>query len=108
MAELIFKNKLPSADEFETLLTQAMSNANPIDDLLDLSRQLNEYEQKYRMSSEQFYQQYQAGLLDDALQHCVEWVAVYDLFMKTKRMLEAALMQAAIQLDLSELTGTPS
>ena len=54
------------------------------------------------MSSADFYEKYQAGSLDDELQHCLEWVATYDFFMKTKRKLEVALMRAAIQPELLE------
>jgi len=35
--------------------------------------------------------------LDDELQHCVEWAAVYQLFLQTQQVLEAALMRAAVQ-----------
>ncbi len=88
MAKLIYKNGLPPPDEFRQVLSQAMSNANPVDDLLELSHQLYEYEQKYRMSSPYFYEQYQAGLLDDELQHCIEWAAAYSSFVETRRKLE--------------------
>jgi hypothetical protein len=79
-----------------------MSATNPVDDLLELANDLWEFEQKYRMSSVEFYEKYQAGSLDDELQHCLEWVATYDFFVKTKRKLEAALMRAAIQPELPE------
>ena len=102
MAESTIKGEKLSSEEFRRELAQAFASANPVDDLLTLSKQLNEYEQKYEMSSAAFYQQYQAGLLDDTLQHCMEWAAVYDLFQKTKRVLEAALMRTAVQAELTE------
>jgi len=105
MAELTFMNGLPALGEFRQTLAQAMAMTNPVDDLLELSARLYEFEQKYVMSSDDFYQRYQAGTLDDALQHCVEWAAVYDLFLKTRRMLEATLMRAAM---LPELEKTPA
>jgi hypothetical protein len=85
---LIFNNKLPDSNEFQKILSQTLMRTNPVDDLLELSKKLNEYEQKYKLSSAQFFQRYQAGLLDDNLQHCLEWVAAYDLFVKTKQLLE--------------------
>jgi hypothetical protein len=100
--KLFYENELPSSDEFQKALAQAMSNTNPVDDLLELANDLWEFEQKYRMSSAEFYEKYQAGSLDDELQHCIEWVATYDFFIKTKRKLEAALMRAAIQPELPE------
>ncbi len=103
MAELIF-DVLPSSEEFRRRLAQAMSMANPVDDLLELAGRLHEYEEKYRMSSAEFYRRYQAGTLDDELQHCVDWAATYDLFIKTRRLVEATLMRAAIQPELSGVT----
>ena len=102
MPRLTFKDKLPSPDEFKKALAQAMANTNPVDDLLELANQLWDFEQKYQMSSVDFYEKYEAGLLDDELQHCIEWVATYDFFIKTKRKLEAALMRAAVQPELLE------
>jgi hypothetical protein len=97
MTELTFENNLPDSKEFRQALAQAMAMTNPIDDLLMLADRLREYEQKYKMVSAKFYAQYQAGTLDEELQHCLEWAALYDLFLKTKRTLEATLMRAALQ-----------
>lgn len=102
MPELAFDSGLPSSDEFRQALAQAITMANPIDDLLELANRLREYEQQYNMTSADFYQHYQAGTLDEELQHCTEWAAVYDLFVKTRRMVEATLMRVAIQPELSE------
>ena len=104
MPKLIFKDKLPSTEEFQKALTQVVGNTNPVDDLLDLSNELRDFEQKYQMSSADFYEKYQAGLLDDELQHDIEWVATYEFFLKTKRQLETALMRAALQPELTEST----
>lgn len=102
MPKLIYENELLPADEFRKALAEAMANTNPVDDLLELANDLWEFEQKYQMSSTGFYEKYQAGSLDDALQHCIEWVATYDFFMKTKRKLEAALIRSAVQPELLE------
>jgi len=37
--------------------------ANPVADLLELARQLWDYERRYQMPSAQFYANYQAGVL---------------------------------------------
>ncbi len=103
MGTIIFKNKLPDSNEFQKVLSQTLMSTNPVDDLLELSKKLNEYEQKYKLSSVQFIQRYQAGLLDDNLQHCLEWVATYDLFVKIKQLLESALMRSAIELEVMEV-----
>ncbi len=102
MSKLTYKNKLPPPDEFTEALIQAMANTNPVEDLLTLANELWEFEQEYQIPSVDFYEKYQAGLLDDELQHCVEWVATYDFFMRTKRRLETALIRAAIQPGILE------
>jgi hypothetical protein len=103
MPELIYKNRLPTPEEFEHDLGEAMAAANPVDDLLMLAERLRQFENKYNMKSDEFYQRYQAGVLNDELQHCVSWAATYNLFSKTKRLLEATLMRAAVQPSLDEV-----
>lgn len=85
MPKLSYENDLPTPDEFQKALAQAMANANPVDDLLELANDLWEFEQKYQISSTDFYEQYQAGSLNDESQHCVEWVATYEFFVKSQR-----------------------
>jgi hypothetical protein len=88
MPKLTYENELPPPDEFQKALAEAMAHTNPVDDLLELASALWEFEQKYQMSSADFYEKYRAGSLDDELQHCLEWAATYDFFMKTKRKLK--------------------
>ena len=103
MSEITFAGDAPTPVEFRQALAEAMSAANPIDDLLMLAGRLGEYERKYGMPSANFASRYQAGKLNDEAQHCTEWVATYDLFVKTKRVVEATLMRAAVQPELAEV-----
>lgn len=96
MPKLSYKGTLPPRDEFRQSLAQAIAATNPVDDLLQLSDQLRQYEQTYQLSSADFFQKYQAGTLDEPLQHCTEWAATYNLFMKIKRTLEATQIRAGI------------
>ena len=102
MSTLIYKGALPSPEEFERDIAEALKNANPVDDLLELANELHAFEHKYQMSSSDFYLQYQAGVLDDELQHCMEWAAIYDMFTDTKKRIESALMRAAIMPPMQE------
>lgn len=102
MHELTFTGSLPSQAAFRQALAEAMAAANPVDDLLMLAERLHEYEQQNGMSSASFHDHYQAGKLDDELQHGTEWAATYDLFLKTKRALESTLMRVAVQPEFSE------
>lgn len=103
MSKLTYKGGLPPREEFRQALAQSIAATNPVDDLLELSNELQKYEQTYQLSSAEFFQKYQAGTLDEPLQHCIKWASVYDLFMKTKRMLEATLMRAAIYPEREEV-----
>jgi hypothetical protein len=74
-----------------------MANANPVDDLLELANRLWRFEEPYELPSADFYRAYQAGALDDKLQHCIQWAATYETFVQTKRKLASALMRAVVQ-----------
>ncbi|MCU0504134.1 MAG: hypothetical protein MUC51_20655, partial [Anaerolineae bacterium] len=97
MSELTFTGALPSPAVFRQALAEAMAAANPVDDLLVLAERLHEYERQHGMSSASFHDRYEAGELDNELQHGTEWAATYDLFLKTKRALESTLMRVAVQ-----------
>jgi hypothetical protein len=99
MPKLIYKGTLPTPEEFKRDIADAIMNANPIDDLLELANDLHQYELKYGLTSQEFYRGYQAGMLNDELQHCMRWASIYRMFVKTKRQLENALMRTAIQVD---------
>ena len=103
MPILIYEGAQPSPEQFQADLEQALAITNPIDDLLALAAELHKFEQKYQMSSADFYQQYQAGLLNDELQHCLTWAAIYKMLIKTKRRLENALMRAAVQSEVEKV-----
>ena len=105
MPELTYQHPLPPADECHATVSQASATANPVTDLLELARSLWTFERRYQMTSAQFYAGYQAGILEDELQHCVEWVAVYRMFLKTQQILESTLMRAAVQPAFQEITA---
>jgi len=103
MPKLTFKNGLPPPDEFGQALAKAMAKANPVDDLVMLTRELYEYEKKYGMPSEDFYAKYRAGVLDYELQHCTEWASAYKLFMRIRRRVESLLIRTVIYPELEEI-----
>jgi hypothetical protein len=99
---ITYQGNLPPPGEFQKSLAEAMAHANPVDDLLELANRLWQFEQERQLSSAEFYRAYQAGTLDDELQHCVEWAATYEGFVKTKRKLESVLMRAVVQPEMLE------
>lgn len=99
---ITYQGKLPPPGEFQKSLAEAMANANPVDDLLELANGLWQFEEQYQLPSADFYSAYQAGTLDDELQHCIQWAATYEIFVNTKRKLESALMRAVVQPEVLE------
>ena len=84
------------------MLGEALAKSNPLDELLELSRELYEFERRFGMGSEEFYARFQRGELDDELQHQVDWAGAYYIFMELKKRLEAALIREAVQQELRE------
>ena len=92
----ITKGKLPTSRQFRRMLRKAVAESNPLDDLLDLTRKLRDYEVRYDLTSEMFYERFQRGELDDELQHCLAWAATYEMFLTLRDRLEAALVRDAV------------
>jgi hypothetical protein len=96
MPKLSFTSEnMPTPEEFQRMLAEAMAESNPVDELLELAHELQEYERKYEMSSSEFFERFRRGELGDDMDW-IEWAGVYQLFQRLKRRVELALMQAAI------------
>ena len=87
----------PSVADFQAMLHETMSTANPIEDLLALTEKLHAYEQQHNISSSAFSAAYERGELPESLAHEVAWAATYDMFIRLKRRLETTLMRAAME-----------
>jgi hypothetical protein len=77
-------------EEFSRLLEEAQSNANPLDELLDLGRQLLSFEQRYDMTSDEFYSRYKRGEMGDDIDF-VRWAGRYRLYRELKEEIEESL-----------------
>ena len=83
MAKLQFPSgAAASATEFQAMLHEMISTANPADDLLALTEELRVYEQRHNMSSAAFFAAYEQGNLSEPLAHEVAWAATYDMFLR--------------------------
>ena len=99
------EGNIPTPEQFSKDLAEAIGKANPVDDLLELADLLQGFEQQYGMKSEDFHRQFQAGQLDDELQHCMKWEAFYDAYLRTRRVLELSLMRSAVAVQEMELAA---
>lgn len=77
-------------EEFSLLSEEARRNANPLDDLLALSRQLLSFEQRYDIPSAEFYSRYKRGEMGDDMDF-VRWAGRYRLYCELKEEIEKSL-----------------
>jgi hypothetical protein len=66
---------------------------SPVEALTALIRSLVAYEQRYQMSSSDFYAQYQRGEMEDTAD-MVEWAGDYQHYLQLKEELEQKLVAA--------------
>lgn len=70
---------------------QRSAYASPVEALAALIRILVAYEQRYQMSSADFYARYQKGDMGDAAEF-VEWAGDYQHYMQLKEEMEQKLV----------------
>ena len=56
---------------------------SPVDAIVVLAKRLSIYEERYRLSSEEFFDKFTKGLLDDSIDF-VEWSNDYQHFLALK------------------------
>ncbi len=68
-------------------------NSN-LDAIINLTKRLSVYKERYKMSSEVFYDKYNKGLIDDTMDS-VEWANDYQHFLSLKLELKERLNHVA-------------
>lgn len=85
------KENMPkSGEELVAALREAAENTSIVDDLLELTRSLAELELKYKMKSEDFYEQFERGEMGDDVDF-VRWATDYEIYQEIKADLEWTL-----------------
>ena len=73
---------------------QTTRYTSPLDALIAVAKRLSTYENRHRMISEDFFNQYSQGRLsDDAV--LVEWAHDYRHYMEIRRRIEKSLADVA-------------
>ncbi len=67
--------------------------ASPVEAIAPLIRSLVVYEQRYQMSSADFYARYQRGKMEDSADF-VEWAGDYQQYLQLKEEVEEKLVTA--------------
>jgi hypothetical protein len=86
---------MPTTEEFQHMLAEAIAESNPVDELLTLAKELQEYERQHEMTSQEFFERYQRGELGDDVEF-IEWAGTYRIFQRLKHRVETALMRVAV------------
>jgi len=101
MARLTFtQDNLPTPEEFERMLSEAMAKSNPVDELIELSQELYELEREFGMKSVEFHEKYKRGEMGDSGK-VMHWAMLYHSFLERKKRVEAALVREAVWRDLT-------
>ncbi|MCH8289832.1 hypothetical protein IH992_01835 [Candidatus Poribacteria bacterium] len=73
---------------------QQIEYDSPVDALVAVSKQLSIYENRYGMSSEDFYDNYRKGQIEDSVDF-IEWANSYQHYMAVKQILAERLQNVA-------------
>lgn len=73
---------------------QIIEYTSPIDALVALVRQLNNYENEYQMDSDEFFTKYNQGKTGDD-EIFVEWAGNYKHYLALRQELEATIKNVA-------------
>ncbi|MGQ9627847.1 MAG: hypothetical protein ACUVV0_13195 [Anaerolineae bacterium] len=89
MVKLHFtKENMPSSsEEFMQALKEAWEKSNPIDDFVEVVRELTLLERQYGMTSQDFYEKFQRGELGDESDF-FHWATRYEIYLEMKETLE--------------------
>jgi len=79
-----------SGEALRQELQTALQKASPLDDFIQLVRDLTQMENDFQLDSAEFYTRFQRGELGDGLEF-TRWANKYEIFQETKEDLEHVL-----------------
>ena len=84
---LTAENWPESATEFRRILQEAWRGGAPMDDFVQLVRDLTLLEQKHGLSAAEFYKRYQLGEMGDEME-IMRWASKFEIFGEMKEDLD--------------------
>jgi hypothetical protein len=81
---------LPPPDELRRLLREAGERYDPLEELLTLERELAAREQRFNISSADFYQRFLAGQTEDDPE-IIGWVGRFEAYLRLKQAIAESL-----------------
>jgi len=76
-----------SATEFRRVLREAWEKSTPMDDFIQLVRDLTLLEQRYGLDSAEFYEQYRRGEMGDDVE-IMRWASKFEIYQEMKGELD--------------------
>jgi hypothetical protein len=84
------QDNMPTREEMHRLIEEMRQRSNPIDDLVELTQEITLFEQRYKMTSSEFFDKYQRGEMGDDLDF-IEWAGQYRMYLDLKHKIELSL-----------------
>ena len=81
---------MPTPEEFALLLREGDKNYDPLEELLQLERELAALENKHQMSSSEFFRLYNEGKAGDSVE-IVGWAGKYRIYRDLKKAIHKSL-----------------
>jgi len=78
--------------EMVKALREAAKTTTPLDDLIDLTRDMVYLEIKYKMSSEEFFAKFEKGEMGDKMEIMI-WAGNFRMYQRLKKKLEKIVQE---------------
>ena len=76
-----------SGEELKQALRKALEQTTPLDDFIQVIRDLAQLELRYGTNSKQFFARFEAGEMGDEID-LIRWANKYEIYQETKAELE--------------------
>lgn len=103
VVKLTEKNIPKSGKLLKEMLYQKFTETSPLDDFIEVIRDLTMLELKYKLSSQDFFNRFQNGEMDDDIEF-IRWANKYEIYQEIKSDMEGLfdlLTQYALPVSTS-------
>lgn len=76
-----------SGEALRGILQKALDNASPVEDFIQIVRDLTRFEVQYKLDSQEFFARFQRGELGDRIDY-IRWANKYEIYQEMKGSIE--------------------
>lgn len=76
-----------SGESLRTALQRALEEPSPLEDFIQLVRDLTQFELQYKLGSEEFFDRFQRGEMGDRIEF-MRWANKYEIYQEMKANME--------------------